>query len=130
MKHIHVVAAIIINNEEFLCVQRDVNKFEYISKKFEFPGGKIEDGESKEEALAREIKEELDLDIQIQKDFLTVNYDYPDFKLTMYSFLCTCNNRNLALKEHISSKWCSRKELKELDWAAADIPIVNKLKSN
>lgn len=127
MKIITVVASIIIYNNKILCVQRNLNKYEYISRKFEFPGGKIEQGESKEEALIREIKEELNMDINIESEFLTVEHQYPDFHLTMYSFICSCNDTKLELKEHIDFKWLKREELISLDWAAADIPIVNKL---
>ena len=127
MKHIEVVAAIIIDNNKILCVQRNKNKYEYISYKFEFPGGKVESGETNEEALIREIKEELEMDIIIQKHFLTVDHEYPDFKLTMHSFICSCANRDLTLTEHIDFKWLSKDQLKSLDWAAADIPIVDKL---
>ncbi len=130
MKKIYVVASIIKYKNKFLCVQRNVNKYEYISKKFEFPGGKIEQGESKEDALIREIKEELNMVINVESEFLTVKHQYPDFHLTMYSFICTCNDTKLQLNEHIGFKWLKREKLSSLDWAAADIPIVNKLISN
>jgi len=127
MKHIEVVAAIIMYKDKILCVQRNVNKYAYISKKFEFPGGKIEEGESREQALKREIKEELSMDIGIGDLFLTVDHTYPDFKLTMHSFICTCVSPDLILSEHIDFKWLSKVELKNLDWAGADVPIVQKL---
>jgi len=127
MKNIEVVAAIILFNNKILCVQRNKNKFDYISHKFEFPGGKVEIGETNEEALLREIKEELEMDIIIQKHFLTVDHEYPDFKLTMHSFICSCANRDLTLTEHIDFKWLNKDQMKSLDWAAADIPIVDKL---
>ena len=127
MNHIEVVAAIIVNKDKILCVQRNVNKYSYISLKYEFPGGKVEPGESRENALIREIKEELDMDIQIQEEFLTVEHIYPDFKLTMHSFICSCENNALTLSEHINYKWLNENELKGLDWAAADVPIIEKL---
>lgn len=127
MKHVEVVAAIIFYNGKILCVQRSENKLHYISKKYEFPGGKIEIGESKAEALKREIEEELKMEITIDREFLTVNHQYPDFILTMYSFVCSCNNSSLTLTEHIDFKWLDKNELEELDWAAADLPIMNKL---
>lgn len=126
-KKVEVVAAIIIYNDAYLCVQRGINKFDYISKKYEFPGGKIEKNESKEEALIREIQEELEMDISIQKEFLTVEYEYPDFILNMHSFICTCANSTLVLTEHIDYKWLRKDQLNSLDWAAADIPIMQKL---
>ena len=127
MKHIEVVAAIIIFSNKILCVQRNKNKYDYISNKFEFPGGKIEIGETNEVALKREIYEELEMNISIQKHFLTVNHEYPDFMLTMHSFICSCENMDLTLTEHIDFKWLTRDQLETLDWAAADILIVDKI---
>jgi 8-oxo-dGTP diphosphatase len=127
MKKIEVVAAIIMFENKILCVQRGENKHNYISKKYEFPGGKIEYGEAKEEALKREINEELKMVIKISKEFLTVIHEYPDFHLTMHSFICTCKTTSLELTEHIDFKWLKKNELTGLDWAAADVPIVEKL---
>lgn len=127
MKKIEVVAAVISNNNKILCVQRANNKFNYIAFKWEFPGGKVEENESNEEALTREILEELNLQISIDSKYLTVNHNYPDFTLLMHSYLCTCDNPELELTEHIDYKWLEPSELKPLDWAAADIPIVDKL---
>lgn len=130
MKHIEVVAAIIIDDNKTLCVQRGPNKLEYISKKYEFPGGKMEPGETKEQALKREILEELKIEIQVQEEFLTVTHEYPDFILTMHSFICNCKDPKLTLTEHIDFKWLKNEELSILDWAAADVPIMRKLMSN
>jgi 8-oxo-dGTP diphosphatase len=130
MKSIEVVAAIIYHKDKILCVQRGENKYPYISNKFEFPGGKLENGETKTEAIKREILEELNMDIDIQEEFLTVKHEYPDFKITMHSFKCICKSQELKLTEHISMEWLSINELRKLDWAAADIPIVNKLIMN
>lgn len=127
MKYIEVVAAIIIHNNKILCVQRSENKLDYISKKWEFPGGKIESGESKQETIKREISEELEMNITVQEEYITVNHQYPDFHLTMHSFICTCNEPSLTLTEHIDYKWLDKNELNQLDWAAADIPIMMKL---
>ncbi len=127
MKSIEVVAAIIYYKDKILCVQRGENKYPYISKKFEFPGGKMEIGETKTAAIKREILEELNMIIKVHEEFLTVIHEYPDFKITMHSFKCTCENQKLNLTEHISLEWLSTNELKKLDWAAADIPIVDKL---
>lgn len=127
MKIIEVVAAIITKNDKILCVQRNTNKHEYISLKYEFPGGKMEVGETKENALKREIKEELKMNIDIKSEFLTVNHEYPDFKLIMHSFLCTTEDKNFTLTEHVAFKWLTKEKLSELDWAAADLPIVKKL---
>jgi 8-oxo-dGTP diphosphatase len=130
LKKIDVVAAIIRCDNKILCVQRGPAKFEYISEKFEFPGGKIEDGETKELAIIREIKEELFLDIDTPIFFNTVNHQYPDFHITMHSFICTIGHRDITLTEHIDQKWLKVDELNQLDWAAADIPIVRKLQED
>ena len=128
MKHIEVVAAIIIYENKILCVQRGENKLSYISKKYEFPGGKMEDGETKSETIKREILEELHMVIEVKEDFLTVKHEYPDFILEMHSFICECRNNTVTLTEHIDFKWLDISELNTLDWAAADSPIVDKLK--
>lgn len=127
MKHIEVVAAVILHNNKILCVQRDEHKYDYISYKYEFPGGKMEPGETKQAALKREIKEELELDIHILEEFLTVEHEYPDFKITMHSFICSCENTLLTLAEHISFRWFNKELIEFLDWSAADIPIVEKI---
>jgi 8-oxo-dGTP diphosphatase len=129
MKHYTVVAAVIEDNEQVLCMQRKESKYDYVSYKYEFPGGKVEAGETPENALVREILEELDLSINIKGPYLTVNHQYPDFSLTMHSFLCKATSRTPQLKEHIKYQWLNRDELGDLDWAAADIPIVEKLQS-
>lgn len=127
MKKVEVVAAILKHGDEILCAQRGESKLEYISKKFEFPGGKIEEGETKKEALKRELEEELSINPNINDLYLTVVHQYPDFELTMHSFLCEISTKEISLNEHISSKWLKKDKLLSLNWAAADIPIVNKL---
>jgi len=127
MKKIEVVAAIIIYNDLILCVQRDKNSLMYISNKFEFPGGKIEQGETKKEALKRELIEELDIEPNINDLYLSVIHQYPDFELTMHSFICKPTSMNVSLNEHISHQWLPKEKLSKLDWAAADLPIVEKL---
>ena len=130
MKKIEVVAGVIFWEDLVLCVQRPKNKLHYISEKFEFPGGKIEEGETKEEALHRELLEELNLSTKIKSFFLTVVHEYPDFELTMHSFICEVDSKELKLHEHLDQKWLKINELTALDWAAADLPIVDKLVSN
>ena len=130
MKRIEVVAGVIFYQDQILCVQRPKNKFNYISEKFEFPGGKIEEGETREEALHRELFEELTISIKIKSFYLTVDYEYPDFELTMHSFICEVETKALTLHEHIDHKWLPLEELTMPDWAAADIPIVDKLLSH
>lgn len=130
MKKIEVVAAIVYHKDEILCVQRSQNKLSYISEKFEFPGGKIEVGESKKEALQRELLEELSMKVNIQSLFLTVVHEYPDFEITMHCFICTVDTKEITLHEHIDHKWLTIENLKNLNWAAADIPVVDKLVFN
>ncbi|MBL7914914.1 MAG: (deoxy)nucleoside triphosphate pyrophosphohydrolase [Bacteroidia bacterium] len=125
--HYEVVAAIIRSKDKILCVQRGKSKYDYISDKYEFPGGKMEAGETKEETIKREVLEELNMVIEIQEQFLTVIHHYPDFSITMHSFICSCENPNLTLTEHIDFKWLLKDELSNLNWAAADLPIVEKL---
>ncbi|MCX6053636.1 MAG: (deoxy)nucleoside triphosphate pyrophosphohydrolase [Chloroflexi bacterium] len=127
MKKIEVVAAIITYNNKILCVQRSAGKFDYISFKYEFPGGKVEANETNVEALKREIKEELHMNIDVRDEFLTIHHQYPDFFITMNSFFCTCSSPNLKLEVHVDYKWLMIDKLSSLDWAAADIPIVKKL---
>jgi 8-oxo-dGTP diphosphatase len=130
MKKTEVVAAIIYFENKILCVQRPKNKLSYISQKFEFPGGKIEQGETQKAALKRELFEELNIVTDIRSLFLTVVHEYPDFELTMHSYICEVQTNELILHEHIAQEWLTIKELNKLDWAAADIPIVNKLVMN
>jgi 8-oxo-dGTP diphosphatase len=130
MKHIEVVAAVIEHENQYLCVQRNANKYDYISYKYEFPGGKVEINETNEEALIREIQEELNLEIQIQKHIITVEHTYPDFKISMHTYLCSTQNRSLTLNEHVDHKWLEKVDLSSLDWAAADVPIVDYLLKN
>ena len=127
MKTIEVVAAIIQNNNQILCVQRGPSKYAYVSHKYEFPGGKVEVGETKEQAIIREIKEELHIDIINPQFYLTVEHTYADFAIVMHSFLCVTETQQLTLTEHIDAKWLKNSELELLDWAEADVPIVKKL---
>lgn len=127
MKQIEVVAAILLRDGRILCVQRGANKFAYISHKYEFPGGKIEPGESREEAVKRELREELKMKIDVKEAFMTVTHQYPDFHLTMHTFLCTSTTPEVTLTEHINYHWLTKNELRRLDWAEADLPIIEKL---
>lgn len=129
MKHLEVVAGIIIYQDKVLCMQRNVGKYDYISYKYEFPGGKIEEGESKAEALMRELREEMELEVNLSdKDFfITVTHEYPDFSITMHSFVCKTDTMKFVRKEHINHQWLNVEELQSLDWAEADKPIVEKI---
>ena len=127
MKHITVVAAVIEHKGKYLCVQRGINKYDYISKKWEFPGGKVEAGESPENALIREIQEELAMEINELNFLINVEHTYPDFRLTMHTYLCKSEQTTPTLTEHLEYTWQSASDMNHLDWAAADLPIVEKL---
>ena len=123
----HVVAAIIQHHGELLCMQRGKTRFPYTSFKYEFPGGKVEPGETSEEALQREIHEEMDYDIHVDSLFMTVTHEYPDFTITMEAFLCSAKDRCFTLREHHAYQWLPSSLLDTLDWAAADAPIAQAL---
>lgn len=127
MKHYEVVAAIIVHDNQILCVRRGASKYSYVSGKYEFPGGKIELGESAKIALIREIKEELSTCVSGLIEFLIVDHAYPDFSLKMHCFTCEVANKEITLNEHTDAQWLYPHELESLDWAAADLPIVEKL---
>ncbi len=129
MKEITVVAAILIKNKKILCMQRGDSNHEYISRKFEFPGGKVENGEENHDALKRELREEMDLDLEISPDqfYMTVEHSYPDFRVIMHSFLLKDCIGEFTLNEHIGYQWLDKEKLDSLDWALADLPIVEKL---
>ena len=121
MKTVKVVAAIIIYENKIFATQRGYGEFK---DGWEFPGGKIEPGETPQEALVREIKEELDIEIEV-KDFLeTVEYDYPEFHLSMDCFFCTIKSGELVLKEHEAAKWLTVETLDGVDWLPADQGLV------
>ncbi len=130
MKTINVVAAIIKRENQFLCTQKDFHKHDYISHKYEFPGGKIEEGETEENALVREIKEELEMTLMSVEKYITVEHEYPDFNIVLHSYICSVEDEQVRLIEHIDYKWLKVSELISLDWAAADKPIVNQLISD
>jgi len=129
MKHVEVVAGIIFYDDEILCMKRPKGRHDYTSLKYEFPGGKIEIGESEQQALKRELMEEMELEVEIKEPFLVVNHTYPDFSLTMHSYICRVDKPNFVMKEHVDYKWLQVQELDELVWADADKPIVEKLMS-
>lgn len=130
MKHIEVVAAIICYEDEILCMQRPKGKHEYTSFKYEFPGGKIEANEAEIEALERELIEEMDMKVVVERPFLVVNHEYPDFDITMHSYICRVTNKEFVMKEHVNFKWLKKEELNQLEWNEADKPILDKLMNN
>ena len=125
MKVVNAVAAVILKHDKVFCAQRKISDDH--GGKWEFPGGGIEKGESNEEALIREIKEELNTYINPDKYLMTVEHDYQEFHLTMPVYLCSVINGNLELKEHMDSKWLKIEELSKMDFADADKKIVAQL---
>jgi 8-oxo-dGTP diphosphatase len=127
MKQIEVVAAIIHDtNGRIFATQRGYGDFK---DGWEFPGGKMEPGESPEEALRREIWEELETRIAVERLVQTVEYDYPDFHLTMHCFWCHIESGHLLLKEHEAARWLSLSDIESVDWLPADREVVKRLRS-
>ena len=125
-KHIEVVAAILLRNGAYFATQRGYGEFEGM---WEFPGGKIEPGESREVALKREIQEELGVDIAIENLLCTTEYDYPSFHLTMHCYLCSIASGEIELREHKSALWLTSDRLKDVAWLPADKEVIDKLRS-
>lgn len=126
MKKLNVVAAIIKKDNKILATQRGYGEFEGL---WEFPGGKIEEGETKEEALIREIKEELNADIIVEKFALDLEWQYPNFYLYMSCFECVLES-DIELLEHMGAKWLSLDDLDSVEWIEADIKAVNYIKES
>lgn len=127
MKEIKVVAAIIQKENKILATKRGYGEF---INMWEFPGGKIEPGETKEEALIREIKEELNIEISVDKFAIDIEYQYPNFYLFMSCFMCSIKEGSIELLEHNDGRWITKEELNTLNWLPADIDAVNYLKEN
>ena len=126
MKELFVVAAIIKKDNKILATQRGYGEFEGL---WEFPGGKIEEGETKEEALVREIKEELNADIIVEKFALDLEWQYPNFYLYMSCFECVLES-DIELLAHMGARWLSLDELDSVEWIEADIKAVNYIKES
>jgi 8-oxo-dGTP diphosphatase len=125
---IKVAAAVIKKDDLYLCARRKENKYKYLSKKFEFPGGKVESGETLQEALVREIYEELGVKVCINNELKKVQHEYPDFKVEITFFSCNfVDNYQYVNFDHEEIIWLPAAELALLDWAAADLPIVDLL---
>lgn len=124
MKTIEVVAAIIIQDNHVFATQRGYGEWKGW---WEFPGGKIESGECPQEALKREIKEELDAEISVGDILETVEWDYPTFHLTMHCYICTLESENIRLNEHESSAWLTKDSLNSVKWLPADVVLLDKI---
>lgn len=126
MNQIEVVAAIIRKEDKVFATQRGYGEWK---DWWEFPGGKMEQGETPEEALIREIREELSVEINVDEYFCTVDYDYPKFHLTMHCYICSLHTDAIHLNEHESAQWLAKCELDSVNWLPADKSIIEKLKT-
>ncbi len=127
MKTVHVVAAVIMDGERIFATQRGYGEFK---DGWEFPGGKIEEGETPEAALAREIREELDADIAVGEKVYQVEYDYPHFHLSMGCYLAKLMSDTLVLKEHEAARWLTKETLRSVDWLPADLSLIDALEAD
>lgn len=131
MKIVTTVAGVIKNEKgEILCTLRDQGKYDYVSFKWEFPGGKIEEGETEQETLTRELQEELEIDVKIGNFFYQVEHDYPDFHLSMTIYECDLISKEMKMNVHKNIKWLAPKDIMTLDWAEADIPVAKLISKN
>lgn len=126
MKTIRVVAAVIRDKDKIFATAKGYGEFK---GQWEFPGGKIEEGETPKDALIREIKEELDIHISIGELIDTIEYDYPTFHLSMDCFWCEIISGDLILKEAKEAKWLSKEDLFSVNWLPADLPLISKIKN-
>ena len=125
MRTIKVVAAIITDGDKIYATQRGYGEFK---DGWEFPGGKVEEGETSEEALVREIEEELEIEIKVDEYLTTIEYDYPAFHLSMDCFFCHIEEGAPTLNEHEAAKWLSGDQLELVDWLPADLSIMDEIK--
>ena len=125
MKKIEVVAAVILKERACFATQRGYGEFEGL---WEFPGGKIEPGENCDEALKREIEEELGVNIVVDDFLCTTDYDYPTLHITMHCYLCSIESGSIELREHKSARWLTAETLDSVEWLPADRVVVEKLK--
>ena len=125
----HVVAAIVQRGEKYLCMQRTRSHYSYISEHWEFPGGKVEEGENDYEALIREIKEEMDWDIFVGKQLGTIDYQYPDFDINLTAYLCKASDvDDFKMLEHLDYQWLTVDEIDQLNWTEADKILIKAIK--
>lgn len=126
MKIVRVAAAVIIDKGRVFATQRGYGEYK---DGWEFPGGKIEQGETPEEAIVREIREELEADIEPVKLLDTVEYDYPGFHLSMDCYLCRLKSENIVLKEHEAARWLDKSSLYDVEWLPADLGLIENIKT-
>ena len=127
MKHLKVAAALIFENGKVFATKRGESKYAYLAHKYEFPGGKIETGELGEVAVQRELKEELDLEVEVERLFASTHFTYPDFSITLYLYECV-RRSDFCLKEHESYAFFAPVELNESEWAPADAEVLSMIK--
>ena len=121
------VGAIIIENGKLFAAKRGASKYAYVAHKYEFAGGKVEDGERREDALVRELREELDMPVEVLGHYMSLRHDYPDFGIELHTYRC----RRLGgyrLLEHESAEWMDIDELNPANWAPADSPVIEQLR--
>ncbi len=127
-KHLNVAAAVIIDGTgKYLCMQRTRSRLPYITEHWEFPGGKIEEGEDPRHTLVREIEEEMDWHIEVGDCIGSVEHEYPDFTITLTAYTCKPGEGEFKLLEHLDSRWLSKEELADLNWTEADRKLLELL---
>ncbi len=126
-KCIVVAAAAILDGKKLMAAQRGYGKWEGW---WEFPGGKLEPGEKADDALRRELREEMDTEIEVDQFYRTIVYDYEEFNMTMHLFLCHLKSNDFTLKEHKSMRWLRQDELEEVKWLPADVELISEWVSN
>ena len=123
-KHYHVVAAVVTDGVKYLCMQRCRSNYDYTSERWEFPGGKNEEGESDHHALLREIREEMDWDIYVGRKLCTIVQEYPDFTITLTAYLCKGGEGEFKLLNHLDYRWLTREEMDNLKWTEGDRKLL------
>lgn len=124
MPHYNVVAAAVLRDGRFLCMKRTRSHFPYTSEKWEFPGGKIKAGETHEQALLREINEEMGWSVVVKQKIASIDHAYPDFSITLHLYLCDPGEGEFRLYSHLDYKWLTIEEMPELSWTEADRQLL------